>query len=35
MKKELAKLLATGFIREVFHLEWLTNPVLDHKKEHE
>jgi hypothetical protein len=26
IKKELAKLLAAGFIREVFHPEWLTNP---------
>jgi hypothetical protein len=32
MKKELAKLLAAGFIREVFHPEWLTNPVLVRKK---
>jgi hypothetical protein len=29
---ELAKLLAAGFIREVFHPEWLTNPVLVRKK---
>jgi hypothetical protein len=28
IKKELAKLLASGFIREVFHHEWLANPVL-------
>ena len=26
IKKELAKLLATGFIREVFHPQWLANP---------
>jgi hypothetical protein len=32
IKKELAKLLAAGFIREVFHPEWLTNPVLIRKK---
>jgi hypothetical protein len=32
IKKELAKLLATGFIREVFHPEWLANPVLALKK---
>jgi hypothetical protein len=32
IKKELAKLLATGFICEVFHPEWLANPVLIHKK---
>jgi hypothetical protein len=31
IKKELAKLLAAGFIREVFHPEWLANPVLVHK----
>jgi hypothetical protein len=32
IKRELAKLLAAGFIREFFHLEWLTNPVLVRKK---
>jgi hypothetical protein len=32
IKKELAKLLAAGFIREVFHPELLANPVLVHKK---
>jgi dsDNA-binding SOS-regulon protein len=32
IKKELAKLLASGFIREVFHPEWLANPVLVRKK---
>jgi hypothetical protein len=32
IKKELAKLLAAGFIGEVFHFEWLTNPVLIRKK---
>jgi hypothetical protein len=32
IKKELAKLLATGFIREVFHPEWLANTVLVRKK---
>jgi hypothetical protein len=32
IKKELAKLLAASFIREVFHHEWLANPVLVHKK---
>ena len=26
--EEIAKLSATGFIREVHHLEWLANPVL-------
>jgi hypothetical protein len=32
IKKELAKLLAAGFIREVFHPEWLDNPILVRKK---
>jgi hypothetical protein len=32
IKKEVAKLLAAGFIREVFHPEWLANPVLVRKK---
>jgi hypothetical protein len=32
IKKELAKLLVAGFIREVFHPEWLANPVLVRKK---
>jgi hypothetical protein len=32
IKKELAKLLAAAFIREVFHPEWLANPVLVRKK---
>jgi hypothetical protein len=31
IKKELAKLLVVGFIREVFHPEWLANPVLVRK----
>ena len=26
--KEIAKLLAAGFIKEVYHPEWLANPVL-------
>ena len=26
--EELQKLLAAGFIKEVYHLEWLANPVL-------
>ena len=26
--EEIAKLLAIGFIKEVYHLEWLANPVL-------
>jgi hypothetical protein len=28
IKKELAKLLAAGFIKEVYHPKWLANPVL-------
>jgi hypothetical protein len=32
IKKELAKLLVAGFIKELFHPEWLANPVLVHKK---
>jgi hypothetical protein len=31
-KKELATLLVAGFIREVFHPEWLANPILVRKK---
>ena len=30
--EEVARLLAAGFIVEVFHLEWLANPVLVLKK---
>jgi hypothetical protein len=32
IKKELAKLLAAGFIKEVYHPEWLGNPILVLKK---
>jgi hypothetical protein len=32
IKKELAKLLVTGFIKEVYHSEWLANPILFLKK---
>jgi hypothetical protein len=32
IKKELTKLLAEGFIKEVFHPEWFSNPVLVRKK---
>ena len=35
MKKELAKLLAVGFIKEVYHPEWMANPVLVLKKNNE
>ena len=30
--KKIAKLLAAGFIKEVYHPEWLANPVLIRKK---
>jgi hypothetical protein len=32
IKKELAKLLAVGFIKELYHPKWLANPVLVKKK---
>jgi hypothetical protein len=32
IKKELAKLLAAGFINEMYHPKWLANPILDLKK---
>jgi hypothetical protein len=32
IRAELARLVATGFIREVLHPEWLANPVLVLKK---
>jgi len=32
IKKELAKLLTAGFIKEVYHPEWLANPILVLKK---
>jgi hypothetical protein len=32
IKKELAKLLAVGFIKEVYDPKWLANPVLVSKK---
>ena len=28
IRKEIAKLLVAGFIKEVFHPKWLANPVL-------
>jgi hypothetical protein len=31
-KKELAKILAAGFIKEVYHPEWLADPILIQKK---
>jgi hypothetical protein len=30
--EEIAKLLAVGFIKEVYHPEWLANPILVKKK---
>ena len=30
--KEIAKLLEAGFIKEVYHSDWLANPVLVKKK---
>jgi hypothetical protein len=30
--EEIHKLMAAGFIKEVFHPEWLANPVLVGKK---
>ena len=30
--EEITKLLAAGFIREVFHSDWLANPILVRKK---
>jgi hypothetical protein len=32
IKKEIARLLDVGFIKEVYHLDWLTNPILVPKK---
>jgi hypothetical protein len=32
IKKKIAKLLAAGFIKEVYHPEWLANPILVLKK---
>jgi hypothetical protein len=32
IKKEIAILLDAGFIKEVYHPNWLTNPVLVPKK---
>ena len=30
--EEISKLLAAGFIKEVYHSDWLANPVLVKKK---
>ena len=32
IREEIARLLATGFIKEVFHSDWIANPVLVQKK---
>jgi hypothetical protein len=32
IKREIARLLDDGFIKEVYHLNWLTNPILVPKK---
>jgi hypothetical protein len=33
ISEEILKLLAAGFIKKVYHPEWLTNPVLVKKKD--
>jgi hypothetical protein len=35
IKKEIARLLDDGFIKEVYRLDWLTNPILVPKKNKE
>jgi hypothetical protein len=35
IKKEITKLLAAGFIREILHLDWLANLVLIQKNSKE
>jgi hypothetical protein len=32
IKKEITRLLYADFIKEVYHLDWLTNPILIPKK---
>jgi hypothetical protein len=32
IKKEITKLMAAGFIREILYLDWLANPILVQKK---
>jgi hypothetical protein len=32
IRVEITRLLAVGFIKEVYHLKWLANPVLVRKK---
>jgi hypothetical protein len=31
IKKEITKLMAAGFIREILHPDWLANPILVQK----
>jgi hypothetical protein len=35
IRVEVTRLLAAGFIKEVYHPEWLANPVLIRKKNNE
>jgi hypothetical protein len=35
IKREIDKLLAAGFIKEVIHPEWVANPILIKKKNNE
>jgi hypothetical protein len=35
IKREIAKLLVAGFIKEVIHPEWVANPILERKKNNE
>ena len=35
IREEITWLLAASFIKEVYHLEWLANPVLVRKKNNE
>ena len=35
IRAEVTRLLAAGFIKEVYHPEWVANPVLVKKKNHE
>jgi hypothetical protein len=35
IRVEVTRLLAARFIKEVYHLEWLANPVLVRKKNNE
>ena len=35
IRKEITRLLAVGFIKEVYHPDWLANPVLVQKKNKE